>query len=106
MTNERWQLAYTIYESAAQLAEPEWQQYVRMVAPDVEIAAKVLAMLDDMAIADESDALSEAASDSPRAVRASSSLPNGTELGRFVIRGFVGHFPECYGEYFVYAAGR
>src|SRR4051794_25171921 len=79
-----------MYESAAQLADPEWQQYVRTVAPDMEIAAKVLAMLDEMAIANESDALSEAASDSPRAVRASSSLPNGTELGRFVISSFVG----------------
>ena len=28
MTDERWQLAYAIYEAAAPLAEPERQEYV------------------------------------------------------------------------------
>ena len=34
MTEERWQLAYTIYEAAATLAEPERKQYVQASAPD------------------------------------------------------------------------
>ena len=48
MTDERWQLAYAIYEAAAPLGEPQRSQYVRTAAPDAEIAAKVLAMLDEM----------------------------------------------------------
>ena len=42
MTDERWQLAYAIYEAAAPLAETERQQYIRANAPDAEIAGKVL----------------------------------------------------------------
>ena len=45
MTDERWQLAYAIYEAAAPLAEAERQQYVHTAAPDAEIAGKVLAIL-------------------------------------------------------------
>jgi eukaryotic-like serine/threonine-protein kinase len=48
VTDERWQLAYAIYEAAAPLGEPQRSQYVRIAAPDAEIAAKVLAMLDEM----------------------------------------------------------
>ncbi len=90
MTNERWQLAYTIFESAAQLAQPQWHQYVQTEAPDAEIAAKVLAMLDEMGNADEPDGPLESASDTPADVPASSSFPNGTQLGRFFITGLVG----------------
>ena len=53
MTDERWQVAYAIYEAAAPLAEPERSRYVHAAAPDAETAGKVLATLDEMeAIAD------------------------------------------------------
>ena len=45
MTDERWQLAYAIYEAAAALPQAERQQYVHATAPDAEIADRVLAML-------------------------------------------------------------
>ena len=61
MTDERWQLAYAIYEAAAPLAEPERQQYVHAAAPDAEIAGKVLAMLDEMETTADSDAFPEPA---------------------------------------------
>jgi eukaryotic-like serine/threonine-protein kinase len=48
MTDERWQLAYAIYEAAASLAEAERREYVHAAAPDAEIAAKALEMLDEM----------------------------------------------------------
>jgi hypothetical protein len=46
VTDERWQLAYTIYEAAISLTEPERQQYVRASAPDAEIAGKAFANLE------------------------------------------------------------
>ena len=61
MTDERWQLAYAIYEAAAPLAEPERKQYVRASAPDAEIAGKVFAMLDEMENAPGSDVFPELA---------------------------------------------
>ena len=61
MTDERWQLAYAIYEAAAALAEAERQQYVRSAAPDAEIADKVLAMLNEMETITDSDALPKSA---------------------------------------------
>ena len=45
MKDERWQLAYAIYEAAAPLPEPARQEYVQAAAPDAEIATRVLAML-------------------------------------------------------------
>ena len=42
MTDERWQLAYAIYEGAVPLAEPSRRQYVQAAAPDAEIAGRVL----------------------------------------------------------------
>ena len=48
MTDDRWQLAYTIYEAAVALTEPEREQYVHATAPDTEIAGKVFAMLDEI----------------------------------------------------------
>ena len=43
MTEERWQVAFTIYEAAALLAEPERQAYIHAAAPDQEIADKTAA---------------------------------------------------------------
>jgi len=54
VTDERWQLAYAIYEAAAPLAEPERSRYVHAAAPDAETAGKVLAMLDEMESAADS----------------------------------------------------
>jgi Tol biopolymer transport system component len=88
VTDERWQLAYTLYEAAAVLTGPERQQYVYAAAPDAAIADKVLAMLDEMETTADSDAFPE--SEESPAAPPSSSLPNGVELGRFVITGFVG----------------
>jgi serine/threonine protein kinase len=93
VTDKRWQLAYTIYEAAALLAAEERQQYVHTTAPDAEIAGKVLAMLAEMATIKDSDALLGSAYSTrtdPAAAVASSRLPKGVALGRFVITGFVG----------------
>jgi Tol biopolymer transport system component len=91
VTDQRWQLAYTIFEAAARLAEPERQQYVNATAPDAEIAGRVLAMLDEMYIDADADAFPEPADSSDSAAAPQSQgLPNGAVLGRFVITGFVG----------------
>ncbi len=91
MTEERWQLAFGIYEAAAPLSGAERQAYIRTAAPDLEIAEKVLAMLDEMRAASDGDTFGEAASPTyPALSWPTSSLPNGTSLGRFVITGFVG----------------
>ena len=91
MTDERWQLAYAIYEAAASLAEPERRQYVYDAAPDAEITAKVLAMLHEMETTADLDTLPETAyCTDPAAASPSGSLPNGAALGRFIITGFVG----------------
>jgi serine/threonine protein kinase len=87
VTDERWRLAYAIYEAAVTLDEPERQAYVRSTAPDPEVADKVMAILDEMkATADSGAEYSTEAADAPPP----NSLPNGTVLGRFVITGFVG----------------
>ena len=61
MTDERWQVAYAIYEAAAPLAEPERSQYVHAAAPDEEIAGKVLAMLAETETIADSDAFPKSA---------------------------------------------
>lgn len=93
MTDERWQLAYVIYEAANALAEAERQQYVRSAAPDTEIADRVLAMLTETETIADSVALPGSAYSTdtdPGAAPPSNRLPNGVALGRFVINGFVG----------------
>ena len=91
MTDERWRLAYAIYEAAAPLAEPEQRQYVQRAAPDAEIAGKVLAMLHEMRTTTELEALPESTySTAPVPAPPFTSLPNSAALGRFVITGFVG----------------
>ena len=91
MTDERWQLAFAIYEAAAPLAEPERQAYVHNAAPDPEIADKVLAMLEEMRTASDGDGFPERVSSDPSTPEPSASrLLNGTALGRFIITGFVG----------------
>jgi len=91
VTDERWQLAYTIYEAAAALTEPERQHYVHAAAPDAEIAGKVLAMLDEMETSSDSDvfAVPTHSTDAAAAPR-STGLTNGAQVGRFVVTGFVG----------------
>lgn len=88
MTDERWQLAYEIYEAAAPLAEAERRRYVQDAAPDGEIAGKVLAMLDEIVATTGSHAFPGPTHSTGSA--AISSLPNGTAIGRFVITGLVG----------------
>ena len=91
MTDERWQLAFTIYESAAALAEAERQAYVHAAAPDQEIADKVLAMLDEIRAASDGEGFPEPASSNyPAPELPANRLPNGASLGRFVIAGYVG----------------
>jgi len=91
VTDERWQLAYRIYETAASLAEPTRREYVDAAAPDAEIAGKVLAMLEQMESTAGSAGFSETAhSTDPVTYPFSVGLPEGALLGRFVIRGFVG----------------
>ena len=91
MTDERWQLAYAIYEAAAALAESERRQHVHAAASDAEIANKVLAMLAETETIAGWDAFPEPAnSTNPAAAPAFGSLPHGAVLGRFVITGLVG----------------
>jgi Tol biopolymer transport system component len=90
VTDERWQLAFTIYETAAQLAEAERQAYIHAAAPDQEIADKVRVMLDEIRTASGDGFPGGASSTYPAAEPRASGLPNGTSLGRFVITGFVG----------------
>ena len=87
MTDERWQLAYAIYEAAAALSAPQRRQHVYATAPDAEIAGKVLTMLDEMAHAAHSDELSEPAyiADTPIPL-----LPPGSSLGPYEILNRIG----------------
>jgi len=88
VTDERWQLAYTIYETAAALAEAERRQYVDTAAPDAEIAEKVLAMLDEMA----ADVFPEPTNSTDPSAAPPSQQPSEWHCARplFVITGFVG----------------
>ena len=85
MTDERWRLAFAIYESVASLAGPERQAYIHAAAPDQEIADRVLAMLDEIRAASDGDGFPEPASSNyPCPEPPASSLSNGTSVGRFV----------------------
>jgi eukaryotic-like serine/threonine-protein kinase len=89
VTDERWQLAFAIYETAAPLTAAERQEYIHTAAPDKEVADKVLAMLDEISAA--SDGFTEQTYASyPAAEPPSTSLTIGSSLGRYVITGFVG----------------
>ncbi len=88
MTDERWQSAFAIYEAAANLTGPERHEYVQAMAPDREIADKVIAMLEEIAVESGPDGFPRHASSAP--APRSSRLANGASLGRFVITGFVG----------------
>ena len=91
VTDERWQLAYAIYEAAAPLTEQERQQYVHATAPDAEIVSKVLAMLAEMESATGSDTFVEPEHSTLAAAPLPPDVPlNGVSLGRFVVTGFVG----------------
>ena len=57
MTDERWRLAFAIYETAAPLTGTERQEYIHTAAPDKEVADKVLAMLDEISAASDGEAL-------------------------------------------------
>jgi len=89
VTDERWQLTYAIYEAAAALVEPARHQYVHSAAPDAEIAGKVLAMLDEMKTAAESNAFPEPAG-STDASAAPPSLFPGSHLGPYEILDCIG----------------
>ena len=90
MTDERWKLAYAIYQAAASLAELGRQQYVHATAPDAEIAGKVLAMLAETETIADSDAFPKPTNSTNPAAAPPFNLPYGAALGRFVITGFVG----------------
>jgi serine/threonine protein kinase len=81
-------MAYAIYEAAAPMAEPERQQYVHAVAPDAEIAGKVLAMLGEMETAADSDAFPEPVYSKDVAARPS--LAPGSRLGPYEILDRIG----------------
>ncbi|HYP64309.1 MAG TPA: serine/threonine-protein kinase, partial [Acidocella sp.] len=86
MTDERWQLAYAIYEAAAPLAEPERSQYVQAAAPDAEIAGKVLAMLDEMEATADSAAFRESGrSEHPGASVPFMALSPGAKIGSYQV---------------------
>ena len=87
MTDERWQVAYAIYEAAAPLAEPERSQYVHAAAPDAEIAGKVLAMLEEMEATADSGVFPEPAySEDPAAASIPSmALSPGATIGSYQV---------------------
>jgi len=84
VTDERWQLAYAIYEAAAPLAEPERSQYVHAAAPDAEIAGKVLAMLDEMEATADSGAF-PGCSEDPAASIPPMALNPGAKIGLYEV---------------------
>ena len=90
MKDERWQLAYAIYEAAAPLPEPARQEYVQAAAQDAEIATIVLAMLAEAETAADSEDFPEPSYSQAPAAASFVTLPNGFTLGRFVITDFVG----------------
>jgi len=87
VTDERWQLAYAIYEAAAPLGEPERSQYVHAAAPDAEIVGKVLAMLDEMeAAADSVASRAPAHSEDPAAASVPCvALSPGAKIGSYQV---------------------
>jgi len=86
VTDERWQLAYAIYEAAAPLAEPERSQYVHAAAPDEEIAGKVLAMLEEMEATADSGAFRQPAySEDPAASVPPMTLSPGAKIGSYQV---------------------
>jgi len=89
VTDERWKVTYAIYEAAASRAAPERQQYVQAAAPDAEIAGKVLAMLDEMEITDESNAFPEPANTREAALAPPLLVP-GSYLGPYEILDCIG----------------
>ncbi len=89
MTDERWKLAYAIYEAAAVLAEPARQQYVHAASPDAEIAGRVLAMLDEMEAAAGSYPHPDAANSADPAVAGLPPAP-GSRLGPYEILACIG----------------
>jgi eukaryotic-like serine/threonine-protein kinase len=83
--DERWQLAYAIYEAAAPLDEPARQQYVRAAAPDAELAARVLAMLAEAETAADSEAFPEPAYSKSLAGETMRTLSSGRRLASYEI---------------------
>jgi eukaryotic-like serine/threonine-protein kinase len=55
VTEERWQLAHAIYEAAAALDASQRRKHVQAIAPDAEIAGRVLQMLDEIGNAADPD---------------------------------------------------
>jgi serine/threonine protein kinase len=88
VTDERWQVAYTIYEAAVSLTGPERQQYVRASAPDPEIAGKVFAMLDEMENPGGSDVFRKREHSANAA--SMRSLTSGSRLGPYEILDRIG----------------
>jgi serine/threonine protein kinase len=91
VTDERWQMAYAIYEAAASLAEAERQQYVHAAAPDAELADKVLAMLDETEASGDSGAFPQPAySENPAALVPSMARRPGAKIGSYQVLGCLG----------------
>jgi serine/threonine protein kinase len=88
VTDERWRLAYAIYEAAATLAESERRQYVHAAAPDAEIAGKVLAMLDETETGTDLDAFPEPVYSTDAG--ALPSLAPGSRLGPYEMHARIG----------------
>jgi serine/threonine protein kinase/tetratricopeptide (TPR) repeat protein len=88
VTDERWQLAYAIYEGAVPLAESSRRQYVEGAAPDEEIASRVLMMLDELESATASHAVAERVCSTDAG--GGRWLPPGARLGPYEIHSRIG----------------
>lgn len=90
MTDERWQLMHSIFETAAPLDAAERQKYVHAAAPDAETAGKVLAMLEEVeSTAAWDDSPEPAYTTGPASPFSAELLPDAV-VGRFVVTGLVG----------------
>jgi len=88
VTDERWQLAYAIYDGAVPLTEPSRRQYVQAASPNDEIASRVLTMLDEVA----SETASQGFNEHVRSTYAAPGrwLPAGARLGPYQIHSRIG----------------
>ena len=81
MTDEQWRVVWQTYQRAQVLPEREWQAFVSRAAPSQEVAARVLALLN------ESGSVSGPPAQPPTARRL---VATGQRIGRYAVTGVLG----------------